>query len=137
MNTKDLIIGDLLSSEYGDVVMVRAIDDSPKNPKITGEIITGVEEGEIYDIDLQCGGLSDIPLTPEFLEKNGFKDQSGFNRQFAVYGPYEITALYLDEDHVSCQINNHCGAILSAIITTVRQFQHMVNLAGLKKDLEL
>lgn len=108
IQAKQLMIGDYI--QFGsdnnpnfltDIHQITCIDD------FNNEIHA---DGEIYGLD--CFRIKPIPLTPEILEKNGFRN--GYIRIF--YDPY--TRIEMEMQYV-------------------HDLQHFLRLCGIEKEIEL
>lgn len=75
--------------------------------------------------------LEPIPLTPEILEKNGFR----YNDAPFVNG-WEQFGLTLYRDGGNGYLIN-CGINVALIINSVHELQHCLKLVGIDKEIEL
>lgn len=138
MKTTDLMIGDYVT--FKDCQN----DDAPTIVKIEGlgyqgrgvveealVTIDGDENGfDLVEIDDEFVG---IPLTPEILEKNGFRKGCYVGGYYSPDCPFRVftkkdgkcgfTTLFDDEIHFSCIF--------------VHQLQHALRLYGIEKEIEL
>ena len=122
----DLMIGDWVKVTDDDtddsfIGQVKAIDELEN---------INVQEGEdvAYPYSIDC--LEPIPLTPEILEKNGFK----YNEHPFVQG-YEQFGLVLYHGGDGYRIN--CGQNVALQLDSVHQLQHALRLCGIDKEIEL
>lgn len=85
-------------------------------------------KGRYYDDELEP-----IPLTNEILEKNGFK-KNNFNQY--VLGKSDLgEEIYFELGFVQLRYPNSYYSILSC--GYVHEFQHMLKIFGIKKDIVL
>mgnify|MGYP003292059541 CR=1 FL=1 len=123
MNTKELMIGDLIQSDLGTIYRIKGVRDFEG-----GEVLVNTGKADIW---YQCTLINPIPLTPEILEKNGFVKSTieedvynfpnnnkalkerGFALDYHGYGRWFIT------DHNLMKI------------LYVHQLQHALRLCGL------
>ena len=92
MNTEDLMLGDWVYLENGtnlEIVKITAIGGSTKKKSEIGLTVCIYGSSEYPTILFDCSKISPIPITPEILEKIGFKK----SLQISDTPPY-----YQDED---------------------------------------
>ena len=136
MNIKELSVGDWVQDRKGT----------------TAQII-GIEEwSDGYELNIRINGINvgnapalavyPIPLTPEILEKNGWKEYSDYHNSWK-FDVAESTSVWLfkNSHDWTFQVmhwglgHNHCTA--KAYIEHVHQLQHALRLAGIDKEIEL
>jgi hypothetical protein len=78
--------------------------------------------------------IEPIPLTPEILEKNGFKEYDGFYRLDIVEGVFVNADFKSKEPFVS--VHNTCYRA-TPICRYLHQLQHVLRLCGIEKEIEL
>lgn len=100
------------------------------------KITKGIYDGKVYTNDscILDFKLSPIPLTPEILELNGFKDfgeikEYYFEEDGEKYSFY-LKAMYI-KDKVHCAWGTNIGGVLPSIIMYVHELQHALRLCGL------
>ena len=85
-------------------------------------------KGRYYDVEIEP-----IPITDEILEKNGFK-KNNFNQY--VLGKSDLgEEIYYEIGFIQLRYPNSYYSILS--IGYVHEFQHMLNIFGIKKKIKL
>lgn len=114
------------------IVEVRGID---ADDKLAGKGLVGSAhcrplDNNQFDGGIWCEYLDSIPLTPEILEKNGFKD-----------GQY-FAELYIQGWHVISDARNLCmecerGWHMNIPCRCVHQLQHALRLCQIEKEIEL
>lgn len=88
--------------------------------------------GLLYKYDINK--LSPIPLTPEILEKNGFR-LVVVNKKFNDWHDNNITIRkYYNDDNYHLFV---CGQKIEFKMIFVHQLQHALRLAGVEKEIEL
>jgi len=155
MNANELMIGDLVQVakdvciKKGAIVKVCCIDEERVFPE---KGLKGCTTCKQIDDDTTSGGvwcefLKPIPLTPEILEKNGFKEilVEGFFRlesnkdhdywcvEVSTTKGYEL--LHLDIEHICDGIGQ--GGIDNLKICFVHELQHALKLCGIEKEIVL
>ncbi|MBQ5839790.1 MAG: hypothetical protein IIW42_07175 [Bacteroidaceae bacterium] len=85
--------------------------------------------------------VSPIPITEEFLEKNGFKKRYNIAYEREIDGYYiEIQLEYanMGDEFIHCHIDN-CSrcTVASADIQYVHQLQNLLNIMNIKFDIKL
>ena len=152
MKANELMVGDIfmvnkdVSFKNGTIVMVHGIDADRRFHELKG-CATCVA---IDDQDEMQGGvwldyLDPIPLTPEILEKNGFKKCAGNERSVFKYEDDDYTkkALYQvlwSANELYLEIapyTSKTGEFNRFGVEFVHQLQHALRLCGIEKDIEL
>ena len=154
IHANELMAGDYLRVncagrciKKGTIVEVRGIDAD--NTFRFGELIGSATchplDDTQFDGGIWCDYLDPIPLTPEILEKNGFKRVKygyGWKEHIGGYTgqitssttPIEI--MYYDEGH--CVVSNpHIGRMFQGSIDGVHELQHCLKLCGINKTIKL
>ena len=70
-----------------------------------------------------------IPLTPEILEKNGFKEYNGYG--YAGNKGYYLKGFYINHDFSIRIANINCK------VNFIHELQHALKLCGIEKTIEL
>ena len=78
--------------------------------------------------------LTPVPLTPEILEKNGFKKYNGLYRLDIAEGVFVNADFKSKEPFVS--VHNTCYRA-TPICWYLHQLQHALRLCGIEKEIEL
>lgn len=154
MKAEELQIGDLLRVNRdglcirkGTAVTVQGIDGSNNFPE---KGLYGVADCRPLDESQFQGGiwldyLDPIPLTPEILEKNGFK-RAKYGYEWKEYiGGYmgqttssttPIEIMYYDEGH--CVVSNpHIGRMFQGSIDSVHELQHTLRICEITKKIQI
>ncbi len=153
MRAEELMVGDLLivnkdglCIKKGSVVRVRGIDadNTFRFGELLGSATCRPLDNTQFDGGIWCDYLDPIPLTPEILEKNEFKNISvviiGTRKMRWVSDdtrteitiwmddtlPMEIVKNVYYEDEVTYTLPFPC---------TVSQLQHSLRLCGIKKEI--
>ena len=119
MKTNELMLGDWVKNrlDYGTISAVLKYD----------RVI--VHSG-IWDTETSAQGIEPIPLTPEILEKNGFK----YVNDEPFFVGWEQYGMVLDK-------RADGGFSVSILIATpiyyVHELQHVLRLCGIEKEIEL
>ena len=134
MKATDLMIGDwVLQCELNTPVKVQSImchyaDEDVYFYHETSEYISNVSK------------LEPIPLTPEILEKNGFK--SNYNEEFTIDDKYSIYMSILNPQYTATprvttgDIEDGDGGIYFNL-SYVHELQHCLKLCGIEKEIVL
>lgn len=82
--------------------------------------------------------IEPIPLTPEILEKNGFKKCDGCN-QWTLYKPHFYCILCdIDKPYLEiASYNVDIGEFNRSGIRFIHELQHALRLCGIEKEIEL
>ena len=89
------------------------------------------DKGESYacpEMDL----IEPIPLTPEILEKNGFKDMGFFGK--LEIGPWRLIC---DSSNLAVLHEGREEEYINIPISYVHELQHALRLVGIEKEIEL
>lgn len=150
----ELSIGDWIAAESAQLAIegndiATAFVDKVKKP-IQIVSVLGDEQlvfGRIEELDgfttiyLKAEHIEPIPITPEILEKNGFKKGKIYEGNSAiVFANCNISVSRFKESKwCRLRIYNALGDIelCSAIVHNVHQLQHALRLAGVEKEIEL
>ena len=130
METNDLMIGDYFRF-FGDLVRIIGISEDD-----VFVIREDVEQKDIVDADK----LEPIPITKEFLEKNGFESIAPPISQFRWISDDERTEVVL---HSSClSVIKNLGyedeeEFVLPLPAYVHELQHAMRLLGIEKEIEL
>ena len=125
----ELSIGDWVEWKVYDKTYVIRIT------QITDTIIRGVHDGIEYGVLLKQ--ISPIPLTPEILEKNGFRKNGEYNEwNIGEWDEHPFIGVSLDRQ---CIRIKHFGndIYIEGKVVYVHQLQHALRLAGVEKEIEL
>lgn len=137
MKANELTVGDWVKLDFYDVPYGDEEDAVWKNGKITAihhKNWVDINFGSPLDeCDIEVEDVRPIPLTPEILEKNGFRHGGYVGGYYSTDCPFrvftkaegkcEFTALFDDEIHFSCVF--------------VHQLQQALRLCGINKEIEL
>lgn len=137
MRQNELMVGDWVKLDFYDVPYGDEEEAVWKNGKITaihhGNWVDVDFGGPLDECDIEVEDVQPIPLTPEILEKNGFRHGSYVGGYYSPDCPFrvfvktkgrrEFTTLFDDEIHFSC--------------TFVHQLQQALRLCGIEKEIEL
>lgn len=143
MKAKDLMIGDYVIAKYNECIgegRYRQWEGTAKVVSISSSYITVVyllnDDDDITDCDEN--EIEPIPITPEILEKNGFKND-GHASYFYNHDFYDLEIrewsdgnwLVVLED---CEFNLPHSQVF---VSHVHQLQHALRLFGTDKEIEL
>lgn len=131
------MVGDWVKLDFYDVPYGDEEEATWKNGKITaihhGNWVDANFGGPLDECDIEVEDVQPIPLTPEILEKNGFRKGCYVGGYYSPDCPFRVftktegacgfTTLFDDEIHFSC--------------TFVHQLQHALRLCGIEKEIEL
>lgn len=137
MKANELMVGDWVKLDFYDNAYADKEDAVWKNGKVTaihhGNWVDVNFGGPLDECDIEVDDVQPIPLTPEILEKNGFRHGSYVGGYYSPDCPFrvfvktegrcEFTTLFDDEIYFSC--------------TFVHQLQHALRLCGVEKEIEL
>lgn len=134
IRTNELMTGDWVYMEANrgyeaQYIQVETIPDASSKDHY-GHIGAFPVGGDNDFRDIEDRHLFPIPLTPEILEKNGFR----YNDMPFVQGweQFGLTLYYGDNEYL---IN--CGQNVAMKINAVHQLQHALQLCGIKKEIRL
>lgn len=128
MEITELMIGDLLFYMDGDTLVPVVVR------KINGEDnVVCLRQSNGHKFNTMIDFLRPIPLTPEILEKNGFKPMTGlWYLQTEERRPIQI--VFKDNDVITLSIN--CTPV-PINLKHFHQLQNALRLFGIKKELTL
>ena len=137
MKVEDLMIGDLvrvnrdgLCIRKNTIVEIRGVDGDNKFEGLVGcASCMPTDKWQLFG-GIWCDYLEPIPLTPEILEKNGFR----YNDAPFIQG-WEQFGLTLYRGGNGYRIN--CGINTAMIIDSVHELQNALRLVGIEKTIEL
>lgn len=131
----------------GDWVFYPSLSIYIKIAQIKGNtIISELAEcspGMMYDVTPHVSDIEPIPLTVEILTLNGFEVQEqGGGRQdvwngFGKDNENDIDIIFMDGKVVHTQIDGIGCYFKSCKIRYVHEFQHVLRLCGIDKNIEL
>lgn len=131
MNAKDLMIGDWVSYD-GNPVRVNCVASNSVG-------LDGVESDIICKEDM----IEPVPITPEILEKNGFKKQAFEGWEFDGYrensGLVYLVLWRNDYSTPHLMIDSFAkeyGTYSSFNISSLHQLQHALKFCGIDKEIE-
>lgn len=133
MKAKELMIEDWVYIKTGAVKRKCRVNDVSR----CGEIVYyGIDANEPYREEVSEEYSEPIPLTPEILEKNGFKnDGETFDYRWKEEGCSEDLNFYLRKMYNADGINDSFGTsacgVLPVIIKSVHELQHALRICGL------
>ncbi len=132
----------------GTIVIIRGIDADNRFPErhLIGSatcLPVNSEDGFTYGVWTEY--LEPIPVTPEILEKNGFKRNSRYNYIYkdnycevcaSVVPGIKIDDIDLGEPTINVSIK---GALfdINMIISAIHELQHALRLCGIEKEIIL
>ena len=119
MNAKDLMVGDWVCTEH---------DSTPRQI----DWIRGGEVGLFWNKVVTPPYLIPIPLTPEILDKNGFKDMGFFGK--LEIGPWRLIC---DSGNLAVLHEGREEEYINIPISYVHELQHALRLCGIDKEIEL
>lgn len=140
LHAKDLMVGDYLRInrdglciKKGTIVEVRGIDADDKliEAGLIGSTHYHPLDKELFDGGIRCDYLDPIPLTPEILKKNGWKEYAS-SEDFHGYNCVFIK-----------QKGGYYGACVdykrtvSGPLKYVHELQHTLRLCKIEKEIEL
>lgn len=139
MKANELMIGDYmrinrdgLCIKKGTIVEVRGIDADEKliEKGLIGSTICHPLDDNQFDGGIWCEYLDPIPITPEILEKNGWKEaqfwheyQDGKNTIQSCLPDMRGIINGVEIQHFKCEY--------------VHQYQHLLRLCGIEKEIVL
>lgn len=137
LTTKDLMIGDW--------VTVRRPNNRHEQVKVKSIIGNGTIEAKTSDglVTIGESAIIPIPLTPEILEKNGFRfddtdtglGEQGSEMMTVVKNSGLDALIYMDNGHVVCSVYAEDGVYDKVLF--VHTLQHAMRLCGVDKEIEL
>lgn len=126
LHAKDLMIGDWVEFPGG------AVDKIVDLPYIEGKGICASLAASATLFPFPISRIKPIPLTPEILKKNGFKDAQ-FYSELLWNDAFQIIS---DCDSLSIRCKNS-DLSLSIPCYTVHELQNALRLCGIEKEIEL
>ena len=148
MKASELMVGDLVQNPLGLKGRVRSIKYIPKEnaDNYGGYFLLEL----VFSESAQTFPINDarpIPITPEILEKNGFKKLGfdGWEFDYETEGGcliYEVLwrCDYPKEYHTHLTIKSYYpdfGSFKSFRIDSVHELQHALRLCGIKKEIKI
>lgn len=135
MKVEDFMIGDWVvydgDVDYSDPVKIEGMDIA------IDRLVTSDRE------DVGINGVSPIPLTPEILEKNGFKDGNGYcmyyrddDENLIIHYHSKYTN-YTNGKYNFINIEYGYITIDELIIKYVHELQHALRLCGIDMDIKV
>ena len=129
MKTNEFMVGDLIeviSNDHLKYVRIKEIYQS--------SILT--EESEFESEEIGIDNIKPIPLTPEILEKFGWK-YNNYNNETEYEEEY-----YVDENGIDIHINVkkfeiRCIDAVNIQLKYLHELQHALKLCGIEKNIEL
>lgn len=154
MEAKDLMIGCLYRVKKdvclpnGTIVIIKGIDADNRFPErhLTGSatcLPIGNEYGFTYGVWVEY--LEPIPLTPEILEKNGFKRTKRYNYIYkdnycevcvSIVPKIKIANIVIKEPHINVSIR--CALFdINMNMSAIHELQQAMRLLGIEKEIIL
>lgn len=148
MKAEDLMIGDLVKFPHG-------IDKVCDLPYVEGKGICASFAASATLFPVPVEALEPIPLTPEILEKNGFKklesdtlsqtwawaekSEKIYNRwvQITFYNEPINGVSYLTKIETCSSKGDGVNHLHSCDIESVHELQHALRLCGIEKEIEI
>ncbi len=134
MNIKELSIGDWVRHTF--------YEENVRIARIDGDSERVLAERGKLSISCHLNHFEPIPLTPEILEKNGWKEYSDYHNSWKFdVADYTSVWMFKNSHDWTFQVMhwglgyNRCTA--KAYIHHVHQLQHALRLAGIDKEIEL
>lgn len=130
MKTNELMIGDYIRNKRTkDIVCVFEIDDDRN-------VINNEPDGYYSEKNIYIDDIEPIPITPEILEKNGWK-YNNYNNETEYDEEY-----YVNEDgfdiHINCEkFEVRCIDSINIQLKYLHELQHALKLCGIEKTIEL
>lgn len=128
----------------GDWVIIAHGGNATHYAKVTALLTSGTIECLLDGCGVICKSVEPIPITPEILEKNGFKSwEHGYiwkeivgmgGQTTSASSPIEII---LYEGGHSVIMNPHDGKEFQGSIDNVHELQHTLRLCGIEKEIVL
>ena len=129
------------SLQIGDLVIPHVFDSKLKPSKIVGIHYNSYKGKDYVDWvdceawdELHMDEIEPIPLTPEILEKIGFKEYNGLYGLDIAYGVFVNADFKVEEPFVS--IHNTCYRAIP-ICRYLHQLQHALRLCGIEITIKL
>ena len=126
MKANELMIGDWVQDRSGAKMKIMNIEYHCTRVLYNGE--------ELILACFEQANLRPIPITPEILEKNGFKEYDGLYRLDIADGVFVNADFKSKEPFVS--VHNTCYRAIP-ICWYLHQLQHALRLCGIDKEIEL
>lgn len=98
-------------------------------------VVLKYEDGGIETLGREC--IEPIPLTPEILEKNGFRKNGEYNEwNIGEWNERPFIGISLDRQSMRVK---HLGSdiFVENKVVCVHQLQHALRLAGVEKEIEV
>lgn len=132
IEAKDLRIGDLVKYEENTCRIIGMMRKASGNYYLYIETLDDIANWEVNPRD-----IAPIPLTPEILEKNEWRNRKEFGEYWFIprNEDYELLALDKIEDEYSIYIEENCTNF--DYIRYVHQLQHLLWALGLNADMEV
>ena len=134
MKPEELMVGDYIQNPLGLIGHVLGVNYfySAKTDDFEGEhfVYMGFGTGSWQTFDVK--DARPIPLTPEILEKNGFKDMGFFGK--LEIGPWRLIC---DSGNLAVLHEGREEEYINIPISYVHQLQHALRLCGIDKEIEL
>jgi hypothetical protein len=122
----ELSVGDWVQDILGNICIVRNI--------FCGDLVECYVVGKGDELGIMIDRLRPVPLTPEILEKNGFR-LVVVNKKFNDWYDNNITIRkYYNEDNYNLF---GCGQKIKFKMLSVHQLQHALRLAGAEKEIDV
>lgn len=133
INISDLSIGDWVKILVGGKPRYVKVEQIVWN-SILNKWTVECNEGRFR---LTICAIHPIPLTPEILEKNGFRKNGNYN-EWNLGEWDDIPFIGISLDRQSMRIKNFSTDIfISCKVVYVHQLQHALRLAGVGKEIEV
>ena len=129
MKANELMIGDLVYLGKTDIVVIVVAVSADGDDTILVKYQVPDRWGK-YGEMVGPNDIIPIPLTPEILKKNGFKDSEFFGE--LLYKDWQIMS---DCEHLAARCKD--GRNFDILCKFVHELQHALRLAGIEKEIEL
>lgn len=143
MKANELMIGDWVKLDFYDTPYGDEEDAVWKNGKITaihhGHWVDVNFSGVLDECDIEIDDIQPIPLTPEILERNGWKCFDTYHKYTHYRHPKAPFGILLRKEG-GCTIEfraDESGGLAFLFILYVHQLQHALRFCGIDKEIEL
>lgn len=130
LKISDLSVGDWVLNRKGFPTKVQVITSE-------GNMRCGEDAKPEHSVHIWITDVSPIPLTPEILEKNGFRKNGKYNeRNIGEWNENPFIGVSLDRQSVRIRLFGN-DIFIEDKVLFVHQLQHALRLAGVEKEIEL
>ncbi|MBR3590292.1 MAG: hypothetical protein IKK89_05905 [Alistipes sp.] len=130
LKISDLSVGDLVLNKKGFPTKVQVITSE-------GNMRCGEDAKPEHSVHIWITDVSPIPITPEILEKNGFRKNGKYN-EWNIGEWNENPFIGVSLDRQSLRVRHFDNDIfIEDKVLFVHQLQHALRLAGVEKEIEV